>query len=218
MESGHREIRPTIDFISENATSSFFPPHDNRTQSRSTLESAVNKSGEASAPDSSGSEVPTASTSPPQQLIGSVKASENAPSSRQGLNRKARRNPDLRGPNNWHHPRLLRDHARIIVTVSDGMEGNDQSIPEPGIASVVQVPTQALSNTKADPAFQKLDEMVKAEFEDVIGVTPAKNPPGRERSAFGEALVKLVKDHKAFRQRNFALTGDRLETLKAIID
>ena len=40
---------------------------------------------------------------------------------------------------------------------------------------------------------------MKAEFGDVIGDTPAKNPPGTERSAFGEAVIKLVKDHKPFR-------------------
>ena len=81
----------------ENATSSFSPPHDIRYQSRSTLESAINESGEASAPDSSDSEVPMGSTSPPQQLIGSVEASENPSSSQQGLNHKLRGNLDLRG-------------------------------------------------------------------------------------------------------------------------
>ena len=82
----------------------------------------------------------------------------------------------------------------------------------------LQYYTQALSKAKVDPALQKFEEMVKAEFGDVIGATPAKNPPGKERSAFGEAVTQLVKDHKPFRQRNFALAGDRLEALKAIID
>ena len=201
-----------------NATSSLSPSHDIRTQSRSSLESAVKESGEGLAPDSNGSQVPMQSTSPPQQLMGSVKDSENPPSSQQCLNRKARRNLDLRGPNNWHHPGLLRDLARIIVSVSDRMEGNDQSIPEPGIASVVQVPTQAHSKAKADPALQKLEEMLKAEFGYVNGATPAKNPFGKQRSAFGETVIKLIKDHKSLRQRNFALTGDRFEALKAIMD
>ena len=65
------------------------------------------------------------STSPPQQLIGSVKTSENPPSTQQGLNCKTRRNPDLRGLNNCHHPRLLRNLAQIIVSVSDRMEGSN---------------------------------------------------------------------------------------------
>ena len=59
---------------------------------------------------------------------------------------------------------------------------------------------------------------MKPEFGDVIGATPAKNPPGKERSTLGEVVIKFVKDHKPFRQRNVALTGDRLEALKAIID
>ena len=63
----------------KNATSSFSPPHDIGTQSKSTVESAVNKAGEAWAPDSSGFAVPMGSTSPPQQPIGSVEASENPP-------------------------------------------------------------------------------------------------------------------------------------------
>ena len=67
---------------------------------------------------------------------------------------------------------------------------------------MVQVPTQARSKAKADPALQKLEEMVKTEFGDVIGATPAKNPPGKERCAVSEAVIKLVKDHKPFRQRN----------------
>ena len=49
---------------------------------------------------------------------------------------------------------------------------------------MVQVPTQALSKAKADPALQKWGEMVKAEFGDVIRAMPAKNPSGKERSAF----------------------------------
>ena len=157
------------------------------------------------------------STSPPQQLIGSVEAFEHPPSSQQRLSPKARRNPELRGRNNWHHPRLLRKPAQIIVAVSDQMEGNDQSIPEPGIASVVQVPTQALSKARADPALQKLEDKVKAQIRDVIGATPAKNSPGKEHSTFGEAVIHSVKDHKPFRQRNLALTGDRSEALPAII-
>ena len=157
------------------------------------------------------------STSPPQQLIRSVEASENPPSSQQGPNCKAMRNPDLHGPNNWHNPRLLRDLARTIVSVSDRMGGTDQSIPEQGIASLIQVPTQALSKAKAHPVPQKPEEMVKAEFGYVIGATPAKSPPEKERSAFGEAVIKFVKDHKPFRQKNFALTGDRLEASKTII-
>ena len=60
--------------------------------------------------------------------------------------------------------------------------------------------------------------MVKAQFRDVIGATSARNPPGKERSAFGEAVIKLVKDHKPFRQGILALTSDRLGVLKAIID
>ena len=98
------------------------------------------------------------------------------------------------------------------------MEQKDQSIPEPGIASVVQVPTQALSKAKGDPALQNLDEMVKAEFRDVIGAMPEKHPPRKEGSAFREAVIKLVKDHKPFRLRNFALTSNSLQALKAIID
>ena len=58
---------------------------------------------------------------------------------------------------------------------------------------------------------------MKAEFRDVIGAAPTKNPPGKEGSAFGEAVIKLVKDHKPFRQSNFALTDNRLEALGAII-
>ena len=127
----------------------------------------------------------TGSTSPPQQLIRCVKPSENPPSSQRGLTQNARRNPDVHGPNNWHHPRCLSDITRIIVCVSDQTEGNDQPIPEPGIASVVQVPTQDLSKAKAHPVLRKLVEMVKAEFGDVIGATPATHPPGRECSAFG---------------------------------
>ena len=65
------------------------------------------------------------------------------------------------------------------------MEGNDQSIARPGIASVVQVATRALSEARADPVLQKVEEMVKAEFGDVIRATPAKNLPQKERSAFG---------------------------------
>ena len=38
------------------------------------------------------------STSPPEHLIGSVEASENPPSSQQGLNCMAKRNLDLHGP------------------------------------------------------------------------------------------------------------------------
>ena len=52
----------------------------------------------------------------------------------------------------------------------------------------------------------------------MIGATFAENLPGKERSAFGEAVIKLVKDRKSFRQRNFALICDRLEAMKAIID
>ena len=157
------------------------------------------------------------STSPQKQLIGSVEASENPLSSQQGLNRKARRIPDLGTPNDWHHKRFLRDLARIMVSVSDRMEENNQSIPEPDFTSVVQVPTLLLSKAKADPALQKWDEMVKAEFGDVISTTPAKHPSGKESSAFGDAVIKLVKDRKPLRQRSRALTGDRSEALKGII-
>ena len=104
-----------------------------------------------------------------------------------------------------------------MLSVSDRMEGNDQSITEPGIASVGQVPTQALWKAKADPAIQKLEEMAKAEVGDVIGATSVNNPPANERRAFGDAVIKLVKD-QTFPQRNFAFTGDRLEALKPIID
>ena len=45
-----------------------------------------------------------------------------------------------------------------------------------------------------------------------------KNPSGKERSAFGEAVIRLVKDQKSFRHGNFALTGYWLEALQAIID
>ena len=87
------------------------------------------------------------------------------------------RNLDIRGPNNWHHPCLLRDLARIIVSINDRMEWIDQSIPEPGIALVVQVPTQALSKAKADRALQKLEDMVKAELGHVIGTIRLRNIP-----------------------------------------
>ena len=83
---------------------------------------------------------------------------------------------------------------------------------------MVQVPTQAMSKAKEDLALQKLEEMVKAEFGDAIGATPVKHPPGKERSAIGDAVITLVKDHKPFCQRNFALTGGRLEAFKTIID
>ena len=78
------------------------------------------------------------------------------------------------------------------------MEGNDQSIPEPRIALVVQVRIQALSKAKAHLALQKLEKMVKAELGDVIGATPVKNPSGKERSAFCEAVIRLIKDHTSF--------------------
>ena len=52
----------------------------------------------------------------------------------------------------------------------------------------------------------------------MIGATLSKIAPGKERSAFGEAVIRVVKDQKQFRQRDFALTGDRLEAMKAIID
>ena len=52
----------------------------------------------------------------------------------------------------------------------------------------------------------------------MIRATPAKSTPQKEQSGFPEAVINLVKDHKPFRQSNFALTGDRLEALKAIID
>ena len=74
---------------------------------------------------------------------------------------------------------MLRHLARIIASVSDRIEGNDQSIPEPDIASVVQVPREALSKATADPTIAKLEEMLKAEFGDVNDATPAKSPLGR---------------------------------------
>ena len=162
----------------ENATSSLPPPHDFGVQCRAGSESAVNIFGEGSASNSSDSQVPIGSISPPQQLITSVEASENPPPSQQGLSCKSRRNPEICRRNNWHHPNLLRDLGRIIVSASDRMEGNDQSIFEPGIASVVKVPTHDLSKAKADRALQKLEEMVKAEFGDVMGATPGNCPRG----------------------------------------
>ena len=48
------------------------------------------------------------------------------------------------------------------MSVSDRMEGSDQSIAEAGIALVVQVPTLALSKAKADPALQKIKENSEA--------------------------------------------------------
>ena len=41
----------------------------------------------------------------------------------------------------------------------------------------------------------------------MIGATLAKNQPEKERSAFGQAVNKFVKDHKPFRRSSFALTG-----------
>ena len=59
---------------------------------------------------------------------------------------------------------------------------------------------------------------MRGDFKDVIGATPVKNPPRKERSAFGEAVIGLVTDHNPCRQTNFLLTGERLEIQKAIID
>ena len=56
----------------ENATLSSPPPHHIGTQSRLTFELAVNKSRDASAPDSSDSEGPIGFILPPEELIGSV--------------------------------------------------------------------------------------------------------------------------------------------------
>ena len=91
--------------------------------------------------------------------MGSVDASESPFSSQQGLNSNASTSHHLHGPNNWHHPRLLRDLARIITSLRDRMERIDQSIPEAGIPSVVRVPTQALSEAYTGPALHKLEEM-----------------------------------------------------------
>ena len=74
-----------------------------------------------------------------------------------------------------------------------------------------------MSKAQEDPALQKLEMIVKAEFGDVIGARHAKDPPAKKRSGIAEAVINFVKDNKQFRQRNFALTGDRLEALKAII-
>ena len=59
---------------------------------------------------------------------------------------------------------------------------------------------------------------MKVEFTGVIGATPAKNPPAKERSAFAEAVIKLVKDHKPFHQRNLVPKSDIMEELKAGMD
>ena len=67
------------------------------------------------------------------------------------------------------------------MSTSDRLEGNDQSMPEPGIASVVQVPTEALSKAKADPALQNLEDMVRAEFGDVIGACEKSLWEGAQR-------------------------------------
>ena len=83
------------------------------------------------------------------------------------------------------------------------MEQIDHSVPEPDIASVVKVEAQALSKAKADLVLHKLEETVNAELGDEIAATPAKNPPWKERSAFCAAVIRLVKDDKRFRQRNW---------------
>ena len=59
---------------------------------------------------------------------------------------------------------------------------------------------------------------MKKVFADVIGATQAKYPPGKGRSVFGEAVIKLMADHKPFRQTNLTFIADCLEAMKKIID
>ena len=82
------------------------------------------------------------------------------------------------------------------------------------VRSMVQVPTKATAFADSDPRVQALREKVKGDYaKNFFSGKPTKDPA--IRGAYGEAKIRLRHPQKVFRQREFALKGDRLEAMKA---
>ena len=84
------------------------------------------------------------------------------------------------------------------------------------VKSMLQVPTKAKAFAYSDPRVQALREKIKADYaKNFFSGKPTKDPP--IRGAYGEAKISLRHPHKVFRQREFALKGDWLEAMKAML-
>ena len=79
---------------------------------------------------------------------------------------------------------------------------------------MVQVPTKAKDFADTDPRVQALGEKIKGDYgTNFFSGKATKHPP--IRGAYGKAKNRVRHPHKVFRQREFALKGDRLEAIKA---
>ena len=76
------------------------------------------------------------------------------------------------------------------------------------------MPTNAKAFADSDPRVQALREKIKGDYaKKLVSGKPTKDPP--IRGAYGGAGLRHP--HKVFRQREFALKGDRLEAMKAML-
>ena len=86
----------------------------------------------------------------------------------------------------------------------------------PQVSSVVQVPGNAKAESDECPKIQALRAWLKQKYGDTFfSGKPVFPPP--VRGPYGEAKIRLKPDLRVYRQREFALRGERKEAMEKIL-
>ena len=100
--------------------------------------------------------------------------------------------------------------------ISDEEKSNsDSEEAYTAVRSVVSIPKQAAEEAQDNPKVAELKERLINVYPRLFSGVANKNPPDRGR--FGTARIKLKRNPKIYRHREYELQGDRAEAMKKLL-
>ena len=102
----------------------------------------------------------------------------------------------------------------------DGISDEEKSDSDPeeaytAVRSVVSIPKQAAEEAQENQKVAELKERLINAYPRLFSGLANKNPPDRGR--FGTAKIKLKRNPKIYRHREYQLQGDRAEAMKKLL-
>ena len=95
-------------------------------------------------------------------------------------------------------------------------EPKPSGVATPRVSSVVQVPGKAKAESDDCPKIQALRTRLKQKYGDTFSSGKPVFPPP-VRGPYGEAKIRLEQGPRVYRHREFALRGERKETMEKIL-